>query len=204
MGEEEGERRRRHLLLNAENVPARDRAQIAEIAADRVGLVGKALDQPGLVAARVGGDGECEARVEEPLEFVRHPVPPERPAREEIEQAAHERPRLQLAEVMQPDVPGGAVAAEDVRLAAAFRVLLQHQDLHPGDFGEKAGGGQPADSRSDDDRVPSRNHVASPHKFKLLDSLVDKLSPVKGLAHPTRGLGARDAMETSARSLATR
>ena len=67
-------------------------------------------------------------------------------------------PCLQIADVMQADVPRRAVAPERVCLSAALRVLFQHQNLHPGDPGQKAGGRQAAHSRSDDDCIPFRFH----------------------------------------------
>ena len=166
LGEEERQWLRQELLLDAEDMPRRDGAQVLEVGPDRARLVGKALDKALLIALGVGRHGEFDAGIEEALEFVGHLVPFERAAREKIDDGADDRALFHGADVMEADVPCGAVAAEHMGLAAALPVLLQHQDLHLGDLGEKAGGRHSADSRSDDDRVPSRNHVASPQKFK--------------------------------------
>ena len=139
-------------------MPARRRADVAEIAADGVGLVGVTLDEPFFVALRIGGDGERKIRIDETLEIVGHAVPVERPARQEVEQAALESPRLQVADVVQPDVPRGAVAAEHMRLPAALGMLLQDQHLAFADARQEARRRQPAHARPDHDRVPSLVH----------------------------------------------
>ena len=153
-----GERRRHQLLLDGQDMPARGRHEVAEIAADRCGFIGVALDESRFVALRVRGNGEAEVRVDEALEVVGHPVPVERAAGQEVEQTALEPPFVHVAEVMQADVPRGAVAAERVRLPAALAVLFQHQHFAPADASQEPRGSEAAHPRSDDDRVPVLVH----------------------------------------------
>ena len=164
--DETTERRRHHLLLEGEDVPPCGGAQVSEPAPDRRRLFGETLDQPCLVAFGIGRHTELEVGIDEALEVVGHAVPRERTTGKEVEQLSFEGSRLEIADIVQADVPGRAVATKDVGLPTSFEVLLQHQDALAGDPGEKPRRAQTADPRSDDDRIPPLGHGSSP-KFHI-------------------------------------
>ena len=144
---------RHHVFDEIEGVPPVDVADVAEVSANGAGLCWEGVDEFPLVLGGIGGCGEVDAWIDETVVGARYAIPRQFAIREVVEIRAQRAARFELSDVMQPDVPGEAVATERVRQSARFGVFLQHEDPLARDPGEQPCRGQSTYTRSDDDGV---------------------------------------------------